>query len=156
VRYDGLDPGQTGAFVAVDDDGLTVLDILYWEDAEFPPKLPLLPDDVVAVEEQYVGRGAHASLRVAEWAGEAIAQVRGAGCTLLRPLATTWRAKVFHRPRLDREAAKAAAIALCVENARNLDPELAHLPDVAEAWCQARYARFWTLHHPSSSTRSPP
>jgi hypothetical protein len=57
---------------------------------------------------------------------------------------------VLRRARLGREAAKASAIEACLKYAIGLDPDLAKLPDVAEAWCQARYAWGFTVFGPGA------
>lgn len=141
MKYFGIDPGQTGAAVAVAGDGLTVVAVRAWRRHPIPPGLADLvePGDVVAVEAQYVGPGAHASLALAEWTGRLLEQLP-AGCAILRPLATTWRARVLRRGRVSRSEAKGLAIAACRAHAIGLAPELASKPDVAEAWCMARYA----------------
>jgi len=125
--------------VAVGDDGLTVSAYLSWRDLDHPPALAVLDEDIIAVEAQYVGPGAHASLRLAEWTGALLASLPP-GCRILRPLATTWRARVLRRARMGRKEAKRAAIAACVAHSSGLPAGVSALPDVAEAWCMARYA----------------
>lgn len=144
MTYVGIDPGRTGAAVAVGDDGLTVVWARSWRALDVPPDdLPIRSGDVVAVEAQYVGLGAHSSLRLAEWTGGMLAGLpRDVG--VMRPLATTWRAKVLRQGRLTREAAKEAALVLCHRHAIGMPAELAWLVDVAEAWCMARYAWGWS------------
>jgi hypothetical protein len=108
-----------------------------------PPALTLLrAGDVVVLEAQHVS-GPHASLVLAEWCGRLIATLPE-GITLLRPLATSWRAKVFRNGRLSREAAKRVAIAAATPYLPAVHP-VTH--DRAEAWAMARYAWGWARTH---------
>lgn len=142
MRYVGIDPGQTGHCVVVGDDGETVLAEQGWKKLRIPPAITILePGDVVALEAQHVA-GPHASLVLSEWCGRLLATLPS-GITVIRPLATTWRAKVFRNGRLQREPAKRMAIAAA---SRFMTGDVSH--DRAEAWCMARYARFWALNHP--------
>lgn len=143
MRYVGIDPGSTGACVVVADDGRTVLDQQRWWGHKVPPRLTIIePGDIVALEAQHVGRGNRSSLTLAEWAGSLIATLPE-GITLLRPLATTWRARVLRQGRLQREPAKRLAIAAATPH---LPGPVTH--DAAEAWCLARYAWGWHMAHP--------
>lgn len=142
MRFVGIDPGQTGACVVVGDDGLTVLDQQRWSRCRVPPLLTVVEaGDVVALEAQHVG-GPRASLVLAEWAGRMLATLPEP-IVLLRPLATTWRAKVLRNGRLQREPAKRLAIAAATPY---LPGPVTH--DAAEAWLLARYAWGWAMAHP--------
>ena len=148
MRFVGIDPGRTGALVVVGDDGQTALDVLTWAGQDMPPAgivQRLVPGDVVALEDQYIGAGAHASKTLHEWTVRLLVQLPD-DVTVMRPLASSWRAKVFRRARLRRAAAKRLAIAACREHS-GLADELAAMPDVAEAWAMARYAWGWAQHH---------
>lgn len=148
ARYVGIDPGMTGAAVVVGADGLEVLDLQAWHRSRVPPAITVvLAGDVVALEAQHVGRGNHASLVLAEWTGR-LAAALPPGITILRPLATSWRAKVLRDGRLQREPAKRLAIAAATPHlvAAGWTDVTA---DIAEAWCMARYACFWALSHPA-------
>jgi hypothetical protein len=108
-----------------------------------PPAITILQrGDVVVLEAQHVG-GPHASLVLSEWCGRLIATLPE-GITLLRPLATSWRAKVFRNGRLCREAAKRVAVATATPYL-NADLPITH--DRAEAWAMARYAWGWARTH---------
>jgi hypothetical protein len=142
MRFAGIDPGRTGALVVVGDDGLTVLHAELWRDAPEPPILPVLPTDVVAVEEQYLGKNAKSFATLVRWTERLVVRLPE-GCTIVRPLATTWRAAVFRRSRMSRAAAKRMALEAARLHAVDLPPELAASPDVSEAWAIARYAWGW-------------
>ena len=146
MRYLGLDPGQSGALVEVASDGRTVVAWRQWRRERTPPR-DLLSDlgaeTVIAVEAPYVGRGARASLVLAEWTGAVLAQIPE-DVTVLRPTAQQWRAKVL-RANPDRASAKRLALR-AAETVGWVG-----VPDhVAEAWCLARYAWGW-----STSRREP-
>jgi hypothetical protein len=142
MRFVGIDPGQTGACVVVDDDGCTVLDVQRWSKQRTPPLLTVVEEgDVVALEAQHVARH-QASLVLAEWSGRMIATLPWV--VLLRPLATSWRAKVLRGGRLQRHPAKQLAIAAA---SPYVPGTVTH--DVAEAWCLARYAWGWAMAHPA-------
>jgi hypothetical protein len=146
MRFAGCDPGQTGACVVVDEDGETVLAVQTWEDAELPPALTILDGVVVlALEEQYIGPGAHASLTLAAWSIRMLDSLPSS-IQVLRPLATSWRAKVFRGPRLRRAAAKRKAIEAA--SPYLVDHVAKVTPDVAEAWAMARYAWGWATQGP--------
>lgn len=144
MRFVGIDPGQTGHCVVIGDDGSTVLAEQGWRKLRIPPVITILePGDVVALEAQHVA-GPHACLVLAEWCGRLLATLP-AGITVLRPLATTWRAKVFRNGRLQREPAKRVAIAAATPYLSAGTP-VTH--DRAEAWAMARYAWGWAMAHP--------
>lgn len=173
MRFVGLDPGQTGACVVVGDDGATILAIQAWTKpakpktrkgegvhlfarrlaewivaVQTPPVFTVVrPGDVVALEAQHVN-GPHASLVLATWSGRAIERLP-TGIVLIRPLATTWRAKVFRDGRMTREVAKRFAIAAAAPHLAAFGAEADRIGDVSEAWAMARYARFYQLNHPS-------
>jgi hypothetical protein len=138
----GIDPGQTGAMVAVGPDGVTVVALQTWSRCRTPPALDLLPTDVVAVEAQYIGHGAHASIVLVEWTGRLLAAVPAA-CRVTRPLAGAWRAKVFRRTAMRRDAAKRMAVETANRHAVGLGADPSH--DLAEAWCLARYCWGWAM-----------
>jgi hypothetical protein len=143
IGYLGIDPGQTGAAVLVAEDGETVLGLQRWSDAKTPPMvLPelILNARVVALEGQHVA-GPHASLVLAEWSGRLLATLPS-GLPVLRPLATSWRAKVFRCGRLQREPAKRLAVRAASPFLLAFNPELRVTHDLAEAWALARYAAF--------------
>lgn len=143
MRFVGIDPGQNGACVVVGDDGRTVLDQQRWMKHRIPPLIEIIEGgDVVAFEAQHVG-GPRASLVLAEWSGRMLATLPP-NITILRPLATTWRAKIFRQGRLQREPAKRLAIAAALPY---VPGTVTH--DVAEAWCLARYAWGWAMAHPT-------
>lgn len=140
-RAVGIDPGQNGAAVAVGADGATVIAVQTWRHAKVPPRIEILhPQDVVALEAQHVG-GPHASLVLSEWCGRMLATLPS-GITVLRPLATSWRAKVFRDGRLQRIPAKRRAVAAATPFLQAFDPGLRITHDLAEAWCLARFAAF--------------
>ena len=152
MRFWGVDSGQTGAAVRVDRDGLTALEVIDWKRRRDPPRLPIEPGDVVAVEAAYVGKSPRSAMALQLWRGKLIGTLPP-GIHLLEPLATTWRAKVFRRGRMRREAAKETAMLLAQRHAIGLPPEY---PDhVAEAWLIARYACFWALSHLDPAGRAP-
>lgn len=137
MSYIGIDPGQTGAAVLVGADGLEVLDIECWRGSRIPPRIRMVePSSIVSLEAQYGSRPT--TLVLAEWCGRLLATLPE-GCTVHRPLATTWRGRVLRRSRLRRDVAKELAI-------RAARPHLeaagwTHITDdVAEAWCMARYS----------------
>lgn len=145
MRYVGIDPGQNGAAVVVGPDGCTVLDLQTWRKAKTPPSIIVLEGvDLIAVEGQHVA-DYHAALVLSEWCGRLLASLP-IGIPVLRPLATSWRAKVFPGARLRREPAKRLAIAAAT-------PYLAAFGflrpthDLAEAWCIARWAAFYAAAH---------
>lgn len=143
MRYAGIDPGQTGHCVVIGKDGCTVIAEQGWRRLRIPPVLTILePGDVVALEAQHVA-GPHASLVLSEWCGRLLATLPS-GLVILRPLATTWRAKVFRNGRLQRGPAKQMAI-------RAATPYFPEPPghDRAEAWAMARYAWGWAAAHPN-------
>lgn len=148
ARFGGLDPGQTGACVVVGDDGLAVLAVQNWEGEKTPPALSCLEGvGLVALELPYAGEDFHAALVLAHWCGWAHRDLHAAGVEVVQALAVTWRAKVLRIGRVTREVAKAKAIDAAQKHAVGLAPELAALPDVAEAWCLARYAWGWARAH---------
>jgi hypothetical protein len=151
-RFCGVDPGQTGAAVWLADDGLTVLHVEYWVDALTPPRLPVLPTEVVAVEDQYLGKNARSFATLVRWTERLVVGLPD-GVLLVRPLATTWRAAVLRRARLGRTAAKRVALEAVRLHARGMPEEFAGLPDVAEAWCLARFAWGWAAKHEKHETQ---
>lgn len=141
MRYVGIDPGQRGAAVVIGDDGVTVIEHQVWARQKTPPAITVVrPGDVVALEAQHV-RGPHASIVLAHWCGMLEATLPE-GITLLRPLATTWRARVFRAGRMRREPAKALAVQAATQY-------FAEVPghDLAEAWALGRYAWGWARAH---------
>lgn len=144
MRFVGIDPGQNGAAVVVGADGRTVLEEQRWTKARTPPAITVVqPGDVVALEAQHVA-GPHASIVLAEWSGRLLASLPD-GAVVIRPLATSWRAKVFRSGRMRREPAKRLAIAAATKHAAGIGTPITH--DVAEAWCLARYAWGWAQTH---------
>ncbi len=146
MRFVGVDPGKAGALVEVAPNGATVVAVHRWSRCAVPPDAVLLhlaglrAGDVLAVEQGYVGPGAHASLVLAEWTGRLLAGVPP-GVEVLRPLATTWRAKVLRAARLGRADAKAAA-----DRAAAIGTGAGELSGhSSEAWCLARYAWGWSM-----------
>lgn len=150
TRYVGIDPGQNGACVVLGDDGQTVLDEQTWNKARVPPRITVVrPGDVVSLEAQHIGAdadgnlwGARASLVLAQWCGGLLVSLPP-GILLLRPLATSWRAKVFRNGRLQREPAKRIAIAAATPF---LTGKITH--DRAEAWAIGRYSWGYAKAHP--------
>lgn len=164
-RVVGIDPGQNGGAVEVAPDGETVLGVQRWAKCKRPPAMTLvLPGTLVVLEQQHVG-GPHASLVLATWCGVLMGQLPGAveidldepdwssvppnGIAVIRPLATTWRAKVFRDGRLSRDAAKRLALAAATPRLHAFDPAAAISHDVAEGWCLARFGTFWLRAHPA-------
>lgn len=147
MKFLGIDPGQNGALVAVAEDGLSVLGVQTWKKSRTPPRLDpalLRGAALLALEAQHVG-GPHASLVLATWCGYLLGTLPP-GLPVQRPLATSWRAKVFRSGRLSREAAKALAIAAATPHlAAAGHPNPSH--DLAEAWCLARWACFYVKAH---------
>ena len=131
----GVDPGRTGAAVWLGDDGRTVLRVQRWRDLDDPPVLEVTAPALVAVEAQYVGRGAHASLRLAEWTGGLVSRLPP-GVEVLRPVAATWRAAVLRVGRVRRADAKRHALTAALYSLG----EPLETVDACEAWCLARYA----------------
>lgn len=149
--YIGVDPGQVGALVAIDQDGV-VREVQTWRHGvmhtwegreKYATRLPRLRISVelahvVALERPFVGASAASSLSLAEWCGGALAQLEG--LQVIRPFPMVWRQSVLGRGNLQREAAKEAAKA-AYEKHR---PEWATWSlgaDEAEAWCLAEFAR---------------
>lgn len=155
MRYVGVDPGLTGAAVCIADDGRTVLHVTKWSTkraravpgrAPPLPTLPglpwLLPTDVVALEAQYVGRSKRGSVALAIWT-EHLMRSLPADIVLVRPLATTWRAKVLGKSRLERDVAKRLAIAAAAAPLARFGLDQDAKGDVSEAFCLARFCWGW-------------
>lgn len=143
-RFWGIDGGQTGAAVRLADDGLTALEVHEWRRRKLPPRLPIEPGDVVALEAAYVGENPDSALKLQLWRGILIGGLPE-GVHLLQPLATAWRAKVLRRSRMRRELAKDTAMSVAREHARGLPAE--YEDHTAEAWLIARYAWGWARTH---------
>ncbi|MEO0603266.1 MAG: hypothetical protein AAF211_17640 [Myxococcota bacterium] len=151
MRFVGIDPGLTGALVAIDGDGATAVDVRTWKNAPAPPAgiaHLVARGDVVAIERPYVGKSPHAALALAEWIGW-LRCLMPRRITLIRPFASEWRAKVLRRARIRRALAKRMAVALCLRHS-GLRHEVASRHDVAEAWLMARYAWGWRRAHPDA------
>lgn len=144
MRFWGIDGGQTGAAVRLADDGVTALEHIPWKRRKDPPRLPIEPGDVVALEAAYVGENEHAALALQLWRGILIGRLPE-GVHLLQPLATSWRAKVLRRPRMRRELAKETAMEAAKLHARGLPDE--YEDHTAEAWLIARFAWGWARTH---------
>lgn len=167
----GIDPGQNGAAVLVAEDGKTVLGIQLWSPPRKPrfattdelvawkrlcqrvPRIVLNLDACaqIALEAQHVGDGNQSSLTLARWA-ERLAVSLPSTIPLVRPLATSWRAKVFPRGggRLQRDPAKRMAVAAATPFLQAFDPDVRVTEDLAEAWCMARYAAFCPIEVPTT------
>ena len=146
MKYAGVDPGQNGACVVVAEDGMTVLAVQEWRKAKIPPALTCLDGvSVIAIENQHVS-GPHASLVLSAWCGW-LCGTLPSEIPVLRPLATSWRAKVFGNGRLTRGPAKALAMAAAGPHLSGWY-EGKMRDDLAEAWCIARYCAFYAKTHP--------
>lgn len=140
MRFVGIDPGRNGALVAVGDDGATATLVRHWRSQNRPPEEAwkgILADDVVVIEYPYVGRNAHSAIVLSEWIGRLLEHLPS-DAEVLRPNAGAWRAKVFRRARLTRQAAKSLAVAACVQHS-GIPERMARQHDIAEAWAMARY-----------------
>jgi hypothetical protein len=155
-RYVGIDPGYVGAAVCLSDDGRTVLHVARWSTKApkvIPGRIPaeptlprfewLLPTDLVALEQQFVGKSARGSVSLSIWS-EKLMRTLPPEIAFCRPLATTWRGKVFGRSRLSREVAKRFAIAAAARDLARFGITDTK-GDTSEAWCMARYAWGWDL-----------
>lgn len=158
MRFVGIDPGQAGAVVVLGDDGRTALDHRWWSQCKNPPRIAaqlVSPGDVVVIEGLYVGLNRQTAMTLSEWVGW-LRCLMPDSIALLRPTAGEWRGKVFPRglrnPRMRRAEAKRIAIRLCRRES-GLRDAIASRPDVAEAWCMARFG--WGAHRAGRALAEP-
>jgi len=163
MRCVGIDPGMTGAAVVVDHE-CSVIDVQTWRRSPTPPILEIVrPGDVVAVEQPYVQLSPASALKLSEWIGRLLATLP-IDVIMLRPLASTWRAKVLRAGRIKRDPAKKLAVHAAMPYLREFaDKEECPPPwlpthtaqvshDLAEAFLIARFAWGWRCAHPEKST----
>jgi hypothetical protein len=138
TRLWGIDGALTGAAVRLADDGVTALEWHEWRRSPVV-RLPIEEGDIIALEQAYLGKSVRSFRSLVEWRERFKAGLPPV--VLAEPNASHWRAKVLRVAGLARKPAKERAIAAATLHAKGLPAEVG--PDLAEAWCLARWCWGW-------------